>query len=80
MITPNNIDISPNKCVGCYICRLACSFKFFEEFNIFSARIDVNWILDKTEITFTNECTDCGTCADYCMYGCLTRKIKLEVF
>ena len=67
------ITVYNQNCRGCMICQLACSFTYTDMFNPSLARIKIEWSQEDTVITFTEECTDCGVCADYCFYGCLVK-------
>jgi ferredoxin len=62
----------PEKCSGCMACQLACSFAYDKSFNPFKSRIIINWIGDiERQISFTEECNNCGLCVKYCHYGAL---------
>ncbi|MHA1729339.1 MAG: 4Fe-4S binding protein [Promethearchaeota archaeon] len=75
-IIKRKIEIHPEKCTGCLLCQLACSFTHTDIFNPFSANIRVEWSPGDSKIYFTDECIECGICADYCFYGCL-KKVNL---
>lgn len=66
------IDIHTEKCVGCRICQLTCSFFHYKCFNLSKSRIKIFDVygLNPT-ITFTEECIQCGECAKNCLYGAL---------
>ncbi len=69
----------PKRCVGCRNCQLICSFVHEEKFSTSNARIIIERTPDETKIGFREECTDCGTCADYCLYNALERvEVKKE--
>jgi len=72
-----------SKCAGCMTCALRCSFRLHGTFNFAAARIQVRRLVNQAnefEITFTEECDNCGICARYCPYGALTRhRIGKEV-
>ncbi len=63
------------RCNGCQICQLICSFVHEKVFNPTKAAIRIERLGGKTEfgISFTPECDHCGICADYCLYGALIR-------
>jgi ferredoxin len=67
------IVIEPKKCAGCLMCALRCSLRYTGAFNPLKARIKINKT-NGNEIHFTEECTKCGLCAQYCIYGALTAK------
>jgi len=63
----------PMRCVGCLNCQLICSFSFEKVFNVFKARIMIDRVDGNSKIGFTDKCTSCGICADYCLYGALEK-------
>ena len=66
------IETNPEKCTGCLICQFQCSNLYHKEFNVSKARISiVKSPYDTQNIIFTEECTNCGTCAKFCAYGAL---------
>ncbi|TFG25595.1 MAG: hypothetical protein EU533_01015 [Promethearchaeota archaeon] len=66
------IKINPEKCVGCRICQLTCSFTYYQTFNPSKARIKINDLYGLIpKIEFTEECVQCGKCANNCLYGAL---------
>ena len=72
MMIINKIKIDPEKCVGCRICQLTCSFLYYKSFNPSKARIKVCEVYSLTPIIeFTEECVQCGECASSCLYGAL---------
>lgn len=60
------------KCTGCLICALECSFLYEGRFNPAESRIVINRTYENS-ITFTPACTHCGVCADACPYGALSK-------
>jgi len=68
------IDVRPEKCTGCLICQLACSLVHHKLFNPSLAKISIKFVGDEREITFTEDCDRCGTCAKFCAYGALEVK------
>ena len=68
----------PLRCVGCLNCQLICSFLFAKVFNVFKARIMIDRVDGSSKIGFTDECTSCGSCVDYCLYGALEKVERVE--
>ena len=66
--------IKPEKCTGCRVCQLECSFKYHKVFNPALSNIQ---ILETPEkgisylIKFKDECRNCGACAKACVFGAL---------
>ncbi len=68
------ILIDLDKCTGCLNCQLVCSFTYHDVFNPDLAHIKIERTLDDGKgAHFTDECIQCSICADYCVYGALTR-------
>jgi ferredoxin len=67
------IEINVKKCAGCLRCQLACSELFTRKFNPSAAHILVIVSGVDCSIEFTDECNDCGVCADHCFYGALNK-------
>lgn len=68
------IEVRPERCTGCLICQLRCSFEYTPNiFNPSKARI-VTYPTDGRKISFTEECNNCGLCARFCVYGALEIK------
>ncbi|MHA1784779.1 MAG: 4Fe-4S dicluster domain-containing protein [Candidatus Helarchaeota archaeon] len=66
------IETHPERCTGCMVCQYQCSFLYGEEYNPSKARIIIEKSpYDVMSINFTDECTNCGTCARFCAYGAL---------
>lgn len=61
----------PARCVGCRICQLMCSFLYHHSFNWSAARILVDQLECGSKIGFSDKCTQCGVCAEHCIYGAL---------
>ena len=60
-------------CVGCLTCTLHCSLTKLGLFNPMKAYIKVSVPLDKPNlISFTEDCDDCGVCAEFCPYNALS--------
>ena len=67
-----NIKINSEKCVGCRICQLTCSFLYHKSFNPSKARIKISEVYGLVpNIEFTDDCVQCGECANNCLYGAL---------
>jgi anaerobic carbon-monoxide dehydrogenase iron sulfur subunit len=76
----DKILVNPELCSGCRICQLACSFTQTGIYNPSASHILIE---DRdaarpARITFTTECTECGTCSRYCFYGALKQKEEVE--
>ncbi len=66
--------IDLDRCTGCLNCQLICSFTYNEIFNPDLAHIQIGRGLDdEKSAAFTDDCIQCSICADYCIYGALTR-------
>ena len=69
------ILIDLDKCTGCLNCQLICSFTYHDIFNPALAYIKIERGLnDEKSASYTEECLQCSFCADYCVYGALTRE------
>ena len=71
------VHADASKCAGCMTCVLHCSFKLDGMFNLSAARIRIRRLVGQAsefDITFTDECDNCGICVRYCPYGALTRE------
>ena len=72
------ISTKPETCSGCLCCALACSFFTSTEraFNPSQSKIRIVPDPDdgRFEIEFTEDCTLCGICADYCEFGVLSQE------
>jgi ferredoxin len=67
------INAVSEKCAGCQICRLICSFTHEKIFNPSKSRIVIDFVDDGFSVGFTDECDKCGTCVEYCVYGALEK-------
>ena len=67
----------PARCTGCLICELRCSLRFEKAFNPSKARIRVRRLVaaeNEYEISFSEDCDNCGLCVRYCPYGALSQE------
>jgi len=74
-IEKRRIIANDEKCNGCLICQLRCSFRFEKSFNISKAAILIDRFAKggvDYNISFTDKCDACGICARNCPYGALT--------
>ena len=64
------------RCRGCQICQLICSFVHEKVFNPTKAAIHIERLAGETEfgVTLTPQCDSCGVCVRYCLYGALSRE------
>lgn len=65
------------RCTGCLICELRCSLRFEKVFNPSKARIRVRRLVgaeNEYEISFSEDCDNCGLCVRYCPYGALSQE------
>ncbi len=72
------ITTNPENCTGCLRCQLACSEHNTKRFNPSAARIQVIISDAECTITFAEDCTGCGVCADNCLYDALQKIAKEE--
>lgn len=75
--TKKKISAIEERCSGCQRCALACSFFTSPEkaFNLSKSKITVvpSWDLGHFEISFSEDCTHCAKCVQYCEFGALKR-------
>jgi len=71
-----DITVAADNCTGCLRCELACSDAYAKTFSTASARIRVVMTGPDCEISFTDECVECGICADNCLYDTLSKERK----
>ncbi len=68
----SQIIYHPDRCVGCYLCAMACSLRYESMVNPLKARIKIVRNNNITKrITTTANCTRCGHCTTVCHYGAL---------
>ncbi|MFC1976820.1 4Fe-4S binding protein [Chloroflexota bacterium] len=72
------ITVHSSQCTGCLMCELRCSFRFEQAFNPSKARIKVLRASNGEgfDISFTDECDNCGLCARLCPYDALIQESK----
>jgi len=70
------IEIAEENCTGCLRCQLGCSYLYTKSFNPSAARIQVTVSGVDCAISFADDCTECGICADQCFYGALRKTEK----
>ena len=67
---PESITVDADKCTGCMSCQLICSYTYTGRFNPLKAHISII-LRDTYRIEYTDECTECGLCVEYCTYDAL---------
>ena len=69
---------SREKCVGCRLCQMRCSFRFTKNFSFTGSRVEVIWDEDRHryDITFDERCDACGLCVRSCVYRALDLEKK----
>ena len=73
------ITSDASKCTGCLICELRCSLRFEKAFSPAKASIKIRRLVgteNEYEISFDDNCDNCGICVTYCSYGALTQQRK----
>lgn len=73
------IIADPAECCGCLTCQLVCSLRFYQILSPAMSRIRIGKPAKQgggyvTEVSFTDDCNECGLCVRYCPYGALSRK------
>lgn len=69
------IKINAQKCVGCHLCEMACSFKHHEEFSAILSNIRIQSVEDMAENTPSN-CIQCGY--RYCINACPVDALSID--
>jgi len=67
------LNYDQTRCSGCLQCQLTCSFQYFSFFQLSASYIQINSHENEYKAIFTDDCTRCGYCADYCLFGALTK-------
>ena len=76
-LAKKNIIVNVDKCTGCGICQLICSFTYTGAFNPAQARIVIR--RPHEAIYFTDGCVqNCHLCTRYCVYGAIARADKAQ--
>ena len=72
----HKVEVHPERCVGCMICLLRCSFKWTDSFNPLKANSEVIRVggTKTSEIRFKDTCENCGYCTQFCIFGARTLK------
>jgi ferredoxin len=70
------IQVITDNCTGCLRCQLACSDVYTKAFNPSQSRIRVTVTGADCMIGFSEDCTECGACADNCFFGALEKTRK----
>ena len=68
------ILIKPERCTGCRVCQLECSFKYHKVFNPALANIEILEIPGPGtdfSINYKDDCHNCLVCAQTCVFGAL---------
>ncbi len=70
----SRILTKPEKCAGCWRCQLTCSWNFLGRFSPLEAWIKVQRTGSgyDYQISFTEDCTNCGLCVESCSFGALS--------
>ena len=65
---PKNVAAIPERCVGCKLCQLICSYITLRVFNPSRSHLAIKADEKRGlfDIEFLPECTDCGACIKYC--------------
>ncbi|MHA1146110.1 MAG: hypothetical protein ACTSRW_15340 [Candidatus Helarchaeota archaeon] len=70
--TISKIAINVEKCSGCRICQFICAYTYHDKFAPELAHVRIICHELMPQITFLEECTNCGICARHCLYGALS--------
>ncbi len=67
-----DIEINEDRCTGCLICELWCSYTNYKIFNPSRANLKIQDRYGLSpKIIFLDTCKKCGQCAQHCLYGAL---------
>ena len=74
---------NPAECRLCYMCQLVCSLQKNNTFNPSKAYVKLSSVIRPggeldIDVSFTDQCDNCGLCVKYCLSGALSRQ-KLPV-
>ena len=50
-------------------CMLVCSYTYTKKFSLSASRIKI--VLPEYRAEFSEDCNNCGKCAEQCFYGAL---------
>lgn len=70
------VQTAVENCTGCLRCQLACSDAYAKAFNPSAAYIRVDVSGAYARIEFTEDCNECGICADSCFFEALSKTRK----
>jgi len=70
-IQSKHLVLDLEKCTGCRICELACSFYKHGRFNPKMSAIRVHYNYELYRAEGFNACTQCGYCVSYCPTGAI---------
>ena len=70
------LTMRENKCTGCRICELICSWNYEKEFTLNKARLMIEIEEEKAifSLKVTEKCNNCGLCVKYCSSQALVLK------
>ena len=71
-------QIDQDRCTGCLLCALACSFIKTSTFGLSDSLVRIGRDLargshERYSITFDGGCDGCGFCVRYCNYDAIVR-------
>jgi len=68
-----HISADSEKCVGCRVCQMRCSFRLAGRFSFSDSAVEITWNAqqDRFEIGFKAKCDACARCVNSCLYGAL---------
>ena len=69
-----NLQVSPEKCTGCRLCRQICTIEKFGETNPRRARLRVEALFPAPGRYVPHVCDQCGACADACPNEAIVRR------
>jgi Fe-S-cluster-containing dehydrogenase component len=64
------------KCSGCLQCQLTCSYLFSKAFQLSASHVQIVPGKNGYQAVFSENCTQCGLCADNCLFDALTKRKK----
>ncbi|MDP6510851.1 MAG: 4Fe-4S binding protein [Dehalococcoidia bacterium] len=72
----HRFHIDPDKCTGCLLCSLACSFIKTSAFGLSHSLVHIQRDLvrgshERFRISFDDGCDGCGLCARYCNFDAI---------